>query len=343
MAPKDEVITAFELEVPERLPVSIMGGGAWTIATSRNTFLGLSKDAEKMSEVIIKTSDLLKSDIVFVGSGYNNFHVAAFGGKIKTKSVGVPVLAAPLVDNLDDLNDLDEGSLDLDPVIGTIRGATKRVAEAIGDNYMVTATSWGPFTWAGQVVGIERFMMDITRNPDFVREVLDFSVKAIVRFYKPLLDDGIIKMISLAEPSASGNLISRKHFEEFALPYIQKVSKEIKKKRAYTFLHICGITNDRIEEVGESGVNCVSLDSNVDLGYAKEILGMKMCIAGNVDPINVMAKGSTEDVISVSKRCIGLAAKGGGFILMPGCDLSPSVPLSNIKALISTANTWRPS
>ena len=342
MASKDDVITALNLGIPERLPVSIMGGGAWTVSASGNTFFGLSKDAEKMAEVIIKTSNLLKSDIVFVGSGYNNFQIAALGGDIESKSVGPPFLSSPLVANRNDLENLDLDSIDFDTRVETLRRATEICAEVIGDKYLVTATSWGPFTWTGQIMGIEHFMMEITRDLDFVKEVLDFSVQAILRFYKPLLDDGVIEMVSLAEPSASGHLISRDHFEGLTLPYIQKLSKEVKKKGAFSFLHICGTTDDRIEEIGESGVDCVSLDSNVDLGFAKKAIGKKMCIAGNVHPIDVIEKGSSEDVMSASKKCIELAADGGGFILMPGCDISPSVPLSNIKALMNTANTWIP-
>ncbi len=343
MTQKEEVITAFNLDVPNRLPVSIMGGGVWTISQSGNTFLGLSKNPKKMADVIVKTNNLIKSGIVFVGSGYNNFHIAALGGLVKEKASGAPYLDAPLISNVEDLKDLDLESMDTDIVVETIRDATANVVDSIGDRFMVTTTSWGPFTWACQIMGIEGLMINITRDPGLVKEVLDFSVKAILKFYKPLLDAGVIEMVSLAEPSASGNLISREHYKEFTVPYICQISKEIRKKGAYTFLHICGIINDRIEEVGESGVDCVSLDSNVDLGYAKEILGRKMCIAGNVDPINVMANGSHEDVINASKRCIELAASEGGFILMPGCDLSLSVPMSNIKALISMTKTWRPS
>ncbi|MFQ5975790.1 MAG: uroporphyrinogen decarboxylase family protein [Candidatus Hydrothermarchaeales archaeon] len=341
MKPREEIITAFKMGVPERIPVAFFGAGVWTIAASGNTFLGLSKDAERMSEVIISTAPKLQSDIVYVGSGYNNFHAAALGGKIKARPIGAPDLAEPLVDSMADLEALDLDKLDVDEVVNTVQEATKNVKEAIGDEYLVTTTAWGPFTLAAQIRGVEKLMRNIYREPEFVKAVLDFSTRLLIRFYEPLLKDGIIELISIAEPSASGDLISKKHFVEFVLPNLQKLTADTKSKGAYTLLHICGNTTDKIDVIADSGASCFSLDHKVDLAMAKEVVGKNMCIAGNVDPVAVLANGSVEDVKSQSKECIEKASYGGGFVLMPGCDMPPSVPLENIQAFIETGRSWR--
>ncbi|MFQ5887991.1 MAG: uroporphyrinogen decarboxylase family protein [Candidatus Hydrothermarchaeales archaeon] len=341
MKSREEIITAFEMGVPERMPVSFFGAGVWTIAASGNTFLGLSKDAEKMSDVIISTAPKLQSDIVYVGSGYNNFHAAALGGEIKARAVGAPDLAEPLVDSMEDLEALDLDRLDTDEIVNTIRKATKTVKEAIGDEYLVTTTAWGPFTLAAQIRGVEKLMRNIYRDPEFVKAVLDFSTRLLIRFYKPLLKEGIIEMISIAEPSASGDLISKKHFAEFVLPHLQELTADTKSKGAYTLLHICGNTTDKVDVIADSGASCFSLDHKVDLAMAKEVVGKKMCIAGNIDPVAVLANGSADDVRSASRECIEKASYGGGYILMPGCDMPPSVPLENIQAFIKTGKSWK--
>ncbi|MFQ6136567.1 MAG: uroporphyrinogen decarboxylase family protein [Candidatus Hydrothermarchaeales archaeon] len=341
MTPKEGVIEAFELGIPDTVPVSLIGGGVWTITTSGNTFDDLSRDPKKLAEVIISANDMVDGDIIYVGSGFNNFHVAALGGEIKARPVGAPDLVAPPMNNVEDLNDLDPISLESDAVVNTIREATGMVNDAVGGRYLITATTWGPFTFAAQVVGIENLMTYISTDPDFVKEVLDFSRRAIMQFYQPLLDEGVVGMISLAEPSASGELISRRHFREYAIPYIRQISKDVRKKGVYSFLHICGYISDRIEDLAQSGMDCISVDSSMDLGRAKDVLGDKMCIAGNVDPIGILAKGTREDVVSASRRCIEEASSGGGFVLMPGCDIPPSTPLTNIRAFISTAKSWK--
>lgn len=92
------------------------------------------------------------------------------------------------------------------------------VKEEIGDECVVTVTSWGPFTLAAQLMGVEQMMRATFKNKDLVRATCSFAVKMLQAIYEPLIEDGTLEMISMADPTASGDLISRKQFENFALP-----------------------------------------------------------------------------------------------------------------------------
>ncbi|MEE9595013.1 MAG: uroporphyrinogen decarboxylase family protein [Candidatus Hydrothermarchaeales archaeon] len=337
MNAKEVVNEAFDLGEPERVPATLFGGGVWTIFNSGNNFLSFKGKPEKYAEVVLETQRKLDSDIVYMGSGYNNFHAAALGGKMKMREVGAPDLEAPLVNEPEDLEELDLLGVDEDDVIATVRDATRIVAKNIGDEFAVTVTAWGPFTLAAQLRGVERLMFGIYKQPDFVRKITDFSAEVVKKFYQPLIDDGVIEMVSIAEPTASGDLISRKHFEEFALPTLKKMIGDFKAKGVSTLLHICGNTRDKIDLIGNTGADCFSMDSKVDLAFAKEQLEGKMCIAGNVDPVAVMSLGGAEGVRKASEKCIHAAASGGGYVLMPGCDIPHTVPYDNIKALMEVA------
>jgi uroporphyrinogen decarboxylase len=335
--PRDILLEALELGMPERIPAAFFGAGVWTLHDAGYSFLDLAYEPRKMADTIISASEKLQSDIVYAGSGYNNFHAAALGGKIKIREVGAPDLEAPLVNSPEDLDKLDIDSLGEDKVISTIREATKLIAEEIGDGYLVTTTSWGPFTLGAQIRGVEALMRDIFKNPTFAHDVIDFSVDMIIKFFEPLLEEGVIDLITLADPTASGDLISKNQYEKFALPYVQKVSKFARNKGARVLLHVCGDTTDRLDLMGQTGVDCFSLDHKVDIGYAKEQLGGKMCIGGNVDPVHVLASGTEEDVETAARNCIEKAANGGGYILMPGCDHPPTTPLKNLQAFVNSA------
>ncbi len=336
MKPKEVVLEAFELGEPERVPAAIFGGGMWTVHSSGSTFMDLIADPEKYARVVISTADKLRSDIVYVGSGYNNFLAAALGGEIKIRSIGAPDLAAPIVGSPEELHSLDLDSVDSDAVINNIREATRIVEDKIGEEYLVTTTCWGPFTKAANLRGVEALMRDVFKNPDFVREMVDFSVKLLQRFYEPLIEDGTLEVISVADPTASGDLISKKQFVDFALPGLVKFVKAMKKQGVQTLLHICGNTSDKLHEVASSKAACFSLDHKVDLSTAKQELGEKICIAGNVNPVVVLNNGTPEDVRRASRECLEAAAEGGGYILMPGCDIPPTVPLENIRAFVDS-------
>jgi uroporphyrinogen decarboxylase len=302
----------------------------------------MAESPEKMADIIISTSDKLKSDIVYCGSGYNNFHAAALGGEIKFRQVGPPDLAAPLVNSEEDLGKLSIEDLSEDKIVNTIWDATRIVAEEIGDNYLVTATCWGPFTLGAQIRGVEALMRDIFKNPDFAKKVVEFSAKLNFEFYKPLLEDGIIEIVSIADPTASGDLISKKHFEEFALPSLRQVTSNFKKRGIGSLVHICGNTTDKLDAIARCEATCFSMDYKVDLKKAKEVFKGNMCIAGNVDPVGALNQGTPEDVKKASIECIEKGSEGGGYVLMPGCDIPPSVPLENIRAFVQAAHEYKP-
>ena len=130
----------------------------WSVHHSGASFKELSLDAPKMAGMIIEMSDRLQSDIVYVGSGYPNFPVAALGGKIKYRDIGTPDLEAPIVSSEQDLATLDLVRIDKDAVLQTIREAYGLVRAKLGGEYVVTLTAWGPFTLGARLMGEEIMM-----------------------------------------------------------------------------------------------------------------------------------------------------------------------------------------
>lgn len=321
-------------------PVSWLGGGPWSIAHAGETFASLMENGPRMAEVIIDTHAEIPTDIVFVGSGFNNFHVGALGGRMKFRKIGAPDLEEPLVKNRDDLEKLELRRLDEYSVAQAVRSATRIVQKAIGDRVLVGVTSWGPFTLAGQLYGVERLMHDIYKDKEAVKAVTEFATRVIIRFYEPFVADGL-KVLSIADPTASGDLISRDQFREFALPFLQELGSWARDEGGELLLHICGDTSDRLDLIAEVGADCFSLDSKVGLSQARRELEGRIGLAGNVDPIRVLAQGTAQDVVKETQKCLIEMDGAEDFILMPGCDLSPATPAENIKALIDTARSWK--
>jgi uroporphyrinogen decarboxylase len=330
MTPKENILTAFEGGKPERIPVTLFGGGMWSIHNWGSTFAELATDAEKMTRMLIDMSEKLRCDIVYAGSGYNNFHTAALGGRIKFRELGAPDLEEPIISSEEDLAKLKIEDIDNDETTNTVKEALRRTQDRIGDQYVVTLTAWGPFTNAARLFGEEIIMKATYKQPALVEKLLDFATELLIHLYEPVVSDGTLEVISLADPTASGDLLSKKQFERFALPYLKRFIDWAKSKNIHTLLHICGDTTDRLELYPLTGADCISLDHKTDLAKAKEVLYGKMCFAGNVNPVEVMLQGRVDLVESTCKQIIETAGTDGAFALMPGCDIPPDVPYENI-------------
>lgn len=337
---KDKVLEALRLGEPDTVPATVLDGGAWTLEASGTDFESLIGHPEEMARVNIETARRMEFPIVYLGSGCNNYPVAALGGTIKFNGVGPPDVEKLLIEDIDEIEHFNVDDLAKDELINTVWEATRVVASELGEEVVVTATSWGPFTLATQMYGLENMMRSMVKRPKDAKKVIQFATRVIARFYQPLLEENLIPLATIADMAASGDLVSRQHFAEFALPYLQMLIADTRSKGAQTLLHICGDTYDKLDLLADTGAGCISIDHKVDIGGAKEILRGRSCLAGNVDPVRVLLQGTPADVEAACRDCLAEGAAGGGFILMPGCDIPPSVPEENLRVFLRTVESY---
>lgn len=344
MTPKEGILKAFALGKTERVPVTLFGAGMWSIKDFGTSFEALSLDPQKMADMCVAEAARIRSDVVYVGSGYNNFHASALGKKfgvgMKYREMGAPDMTAHFVNSEEDLAKLDITDLDRDPVVQTVLEATRLVNKRIGDTYLVTMTCWGPFTLAARFVGEETFMKATFKKPAFVEKMVDFCADLLIHLYEPLVRDGI-PCLSIADPTASGDLINKKQMERFAVPGLKKLTDWARSKGAHSILHICGDTSDRLDLFPPTGASTIFFDQKVDMTKATAALSGKMSFGGNVAPVHVLLN---QDVAGVEKACrevIEVAGKAPGFILVPGCDIPPTISYENLRAFHDVALNWK--
>lgn len=341
MTPKETILNALDDRKTDRMPVALVGGGMWSTHHYGVTFKDISLDPVQMSDMLVEMAGIIMSDIVYVGSGFPNFPVAALGGTIKFREIGTPDLEAPLISTPEELALLDPALLYANPVIQTLHKALALTRSRIGEEFLVTLTAWGPFTLGARIIGEEAMMKALYKNPPFVERVCRFAGDLLLRFYRPALDAGLLEAILIGEPTASGDLISRSQFEAFVLPHLRTFADAVKAYGCRTIIHICGNTSDRFDLLAQTGAACVSIDHKADITRAATALHGSICLAGNVDPVRILLQAEAEEVEETCRGIINSAGRAGGFILMPGCDIPPTVPLDNIRAFVWAARQWQ--
>jgi uroporphyrinogen decarboxylase len=333
MNSKEIITELLALRQTPRQPVTLMSAGAWALNSNGLSLeKALSEDPEKVAEILYRAYTDVDSDIIWAMSGYNNIVVGAAGGKIKFRLKGTPDVIDTLIKKDSDIDGIKLDKIADDRRVQALLKITGLLAKKVdGQNYLAL-TRWGPFTLAGLLYGAENLMRDIYRNPGFVHRLLDFTVELYLR-YAGLYTGNGVDFVLLAEPTSSGDMIARKHFEGFALPAIKKVFDALKPKGVRTALHICGNISDRLGLLNGIGAELVSVDYKVDLGKCREVFDGRTAFAGNMNPVTVMQKESPEGVEKACLACIAAAGAGPGYLVMPGCDIPPTTPAENIKAM----------
>jgi uroporphyrinogen decarboxylase len=337
---KESVLETIGRRKPPRRPVTIFSGGAWTFNNRGYTLEQLLGQPDLAASIIAETNEKVGSDIVWAGSGYNNLPVRALGGTLKFRVKGTPDVLEPLVKKAGDIDRINPDRLrDSDEIRG-LWETTALLDRFIGDHTLIGACGWGPFTLGAQIFGVERTMSGIYKDKAAVRAVMEFAVDVSFAYYEPFIRAGA-RILSVAEPTSSGDLISRPHFQEITLPYLKKLLEKTKQAGAINLLHICGNITSRLDLLVDVGADVLSVDYKVDLAVVRRVVGDRMAFAGNVNPVAVLQQGTPGEVARVSRECLEKAGAEAPFILAPGCDIGPKVPLENIRAMIETGRNWR--
>jgi uroporphyrinogen decarboxylase len=217
--------------------------------------------------------------------------------------------------------------------------AARLLSESIGSETVVGTSQWAPFTLGGLAYGVENLMRGIRKDKAAVHAVMEFAAELCFDYLEPFIDAGV-SMISLADPTASGDLISRDQFIEFSFPYLKRVADRIRARGIWVTVHICGNTTNRLDRIPEAGAHIMSVDYKVNLSDARRILDGKIAFAGNLNPVAIMQKETVQGVATASRDAISKAGVTGGYILMPGCDIPPSVSVENVRTMVETARAY---
>lgn len=299
----------------------------------------LHLSVEKTVEAQVAAHKIYETEGTSVGPGLGGV-AEAIGSRLEFPDHGAPYVADYAVKVFSDLDRLsvpDPAKAGRFPII--LRTA-ERLVEELGNEIPVSIGVPGPFTTAGNIRGAERFMRDLYKSPEFAHRLLRLATDSIIAFIGEAAKRDV--SISIAEPTASGSLISRELFKIYALPYLKEVVDTILAagKKAPS-LHICGNTKQIWKEMADTGAGMLSLDNQVDLEEAKHAVGDRVVLVGNIKPTETMYLGRPADVEANAKECLRKAYDNPkGYILALGCGLPIQTPPENIHALRESARKF---
>ncbi len=88
-----------------------------------------------------------------------------------------------------------------------------------------------------------------------------------------------------------------------------------------------------------AGKVLLQLDGLTDIFAAKERIGDRMCLFGDV-PAAKLATGSATEVTEYCHRLIEVVGKGGGFMLAAGCEVPPNARPENVRAMVEAVDKY---
>ena len=202
----------------------------------------------------------------------------------------------------------------------------------MGDEAAVGSYVLGPFTLAGQVMELDELMKMSLRNPEELAAILA-RLKEVGSKLADILTRAGADYITVRPMGAGMDLLSPRIFKKLVQPVLKELVEGIDNLK---ILHMCGTATPLAEMLQDCGADALSFDHKTDLSEARKILGEKAIIFGVIDPAKVILNGSKEDI----EQAVIKALESGVDGIMPGCDIWPLTPCSNIKAMADATSKY---
>ena len=337
MTPKQRAEALARGEEVDRMPIFMMADLVLP-GMLGETLKESEESAQKKAELQIAGYRFFGFDGIGMMHGLHSLPIA-LGGTFSATDHLPPTLMEPPISGLDELSSLKLENVGLrkDDAASKAFDALQIMLDEVGDEIACTMNFTAPFTVAAGILGIDAFLRGLARDGDRIFQLLDFTIDAQTKLAEPFLQAGI--SVGTSDPVASCDITNPRMYRKFAQPYEIEFAKRI---REYTHkpvsIHICGNTTRILSDVADAGFGTFSLDNLVDMAVAKETVGDRMYLVGNVDPIAEMLRGTPESVTQAVYSCYAKTWDSPkGFAIHTGCDMPYGTSNENMKAYLLAA------
>lgn len=199
---------------------------------------------------------------------------------------------------------------------------------------------------AGDAYSLENMMIDCFERPDFVEALIDIFHEPLLESMQRALENGaeMIYCSTFYESMSSG--WSPAMYRDLFLP---RIRKQVELTHAYGALYHQyddGKVRETLPMLKEIGVDLISTvcpppSGDVTLREARRLAGASLCLNGGIDTVNVMWRGTPEDVDQSVREAIEAAVlPAGGYIVGTSDSITEEAPPENFGALFQAVRKY---
>ena len=130
-------------------------------------------------------------------------------------------------------------------------------------------------------------------------------------------------------------LAEGRHYQEFAHPYLKRICDAFPKDWVKLY-HNDAEVDACLDHLPDAGFNVLNWGKQKHISEVKQRVGDRMCLMGNVNPLEVGVRGTPDEVKEATLDVLegGTEPDGKGMILSVGGGTSPGMPRQNIVAML---------
>ncbi|MFM0288930.1 uroporphyrinogen decarboxylase [Paraburkholderia megapolitana] len=303
------------------------------------SFLGLAKNPAYATEVTLQPLDRYPLDAAILFSDILTIPDAMGLGLDFAAGEG-PKFARP-VRTEDDVARL--AVPDIDATLRYVTDAVSEIRRALTDaqgrqRVPLIGFSGSPWTLACYMVegaGSDDFRTVksmLYSRPDLMHRILEINAQAVAAYLNAQIEAGAQAVMIF---DTWGGALADGIYQRFSLHYIEQVVAQLKREHDGQRVPVITFTKGGglwLEDIAATGVDAVGLDWTVNLAQARERVGAKVALQGNIDPSVLFAPPSA--IRSEARAVLDSFGDHPGHVFNLGHGISQFTPPENVAELV---------
>jgi len=228
--------------------------------------------------------------------------------------------------------------------------AVTSIRKALAGSVPLIGFSGSPWTLACYMVegaGSDDYRLVKTlmySRPDLMHRILDVNAQAVTAYLNAQIDAGAQAVMLF---DSWGGVLADGAFQRFSLDYTRRVVAGLQREKDGQRIPVLVFTKGGgpwMDQIADIGADVVGLDWTVNLGHARQRLGGRVALQGNLDPNVLFAPPEV-----VAQEAVALLdsfgrpqrADGGwdGHVFNLGHGISQYTPPEHVAALVEAVHT----
>lgn len=330
LSPKERILRTFNKKTIDRPPVICPGGmmNSAVVEVMNRTGHKLPEghhDGRIMAELAKDVHEI---------TGFENFGIPfcmtveaeVLGSEINYGTLSCePKIQTEVFSSVSNVEFIQLGAMEKNKRVNSILGAINELSNKHTDVPVVGSLT-GPVSAAASIVDPIPFLKELRKKASDSHRVMDYASDHIIELARLMIESGA-NVISIADPTATGEILGPKLFDEYAVRYLNKVIDAIHAMDTPVIVHICGKMNAVKKYIPTIKSDAISTDAFVSLKLLKEEYP-ELTTMGNLSTF-LLESGNEENIASQTRRLVN----DGINIIAPACGLSTATPVKNIASM----------
>lgn len=234
--------------------------------------------------------------------------------------------------------------VDVDESLGYVRDAIALTVSELDGKVPLIGFSGSPWTLATYMIeghGSKTFFHPralVYTDPKLLHQLLDQLTTIIIDYLNMQVKAGARALMVF---DSWGGLLSQPSFREFSLRYYQRIAASVLRQYDDYTVPLIFFSKDAgvmLDELANSGCDALGCDWKVDLTAARQLVGERVALQGNLDPAVMLS--TPAQVSYAAQQVMNAYGQGTGHVMNLGHGIDRHTPIENMQALVETVHNF---